>query len=136
MNSAESIAHRARMYSLKGKHEEAIILYHYLQWIIDRYQQAINILVDAMEKTGDEETREMQKRVNMYLEEAECVKEAMKEESKKISNTGDLKDSYLHSTEQTSNMDVDSVDEYDNPIYNVFSGIGSAVIAVGRGVRE
>ena len=89
-----------------------------------------------MEKAGDEETREMQKRVNMYLEEAECVKETMKEVSKILSSAEGLEDQHSQFTDQASAMDINSDEDHDNPIYNLFSGIGSAVIAIGRGVRE
>ena len=89
-----------------------------------------------MEKVGEEETREMQKKVNMYLEEAECVKEAMNGAANKESSSGCSKSQNSQFTEQVSDSDSNSDDDHDNPIYNFFSGIGSAVIAVGRGVRE
>ena len=89
-----------------------------------------------MEKAEDEETREMQKRVNMYLEEAECVKEAMKESSRKLHSAEGVEGPHSQFTDQASATDSNSDEDNDNPIYNMFNGIGSAVIAIGRGVRE
>ena len=100
---------------------------------MNRYQQAINILIDRMESAGEVETRDLQKRMSMYLEEADYVKEIMK--GNPIQNMDDEKSQEApKSPENEGVIDVEMTNLDDNPIYDAFSSIGGVVMAVGRGV--
>lgn len=98
-----------------------------------RYQQAINILIDQMESAGEVEIRDLQKRMSMYLEEADYVKEIMKQNP--CPDVGDEKSQDPPRSPENEGMaDVEMANLDDNPIYDAFSSIGGAVMAVGRGV--
>ena len=42
--------------------------------LIPRYQHAVNSVADQMVHVEGEEREDMQKKINMYLEEADCIK--------------------------------------------------------------
>ena len=123
----ENLIHEARMLSIKGQYSESLKSYHCDQYLICRYQNAINSLIDTMSDLEEGEKTRLQATLHMYLEEADAVKSVMNGES----NGNDLQQDLEQKTDsfRTKESKMESI---------TFSDIGNsfltAVNEVGHNV--